>query len=86
MTAISKTTIDLARDGDAQALETLVRAVQGHVYHLSIRMLADPMAAQDATQEILIRIITKLSTFQGDSKFETWTYRVATNYLLTAKK
>lgn len=86
MTAISANTIDLAKDGDAQALETLVRAVQDHVYRLAVRMLADPMAAQDATQEILIRIVTKLSTFKGDSKFETWTYRVATNYLLTAKK
>ncbi|MEX0297830.1 MAG: RNA polymerase sigma factor, partial [Kordiimonas sp.] len=37
-------------------------------------------------QEILILVVTKLSTFKGDSKFHTWVYRVATNYLLTAKK
>lgn len=86
MSDISKITIELAKDGDAKALEILVRGLQDRVYHLARRMVYDPNIAQDATQEILIRIITKLSTFQGDSKFETWAYRVATNYLLTAKK
>lgn len=86
MSKIAKTTIDLAQDGDAIALEALVRGIQNNIYRLAMRMLADPQAAQDATQEILIRIVTKLSTFQGDSKFETWTYRIAVNYLLTAKK
>ncbi len=86
MTRVNKTDILLAQDGDAGALERLVRGVQDQVFKLAVRMLADPTAAQDATQEILIRIVTKLSTFRGDSRFETWTYRVATNYLLTARK
>ena len=34
----------------------------------------------------MILVATKLSTFRGDSAFTTWAYRVATNYLLTAKK
>ena len=86
MTRIGKIDIELAQDGDAKALESLVRGVQDRVHKLALRMLADPSLAQDATQEILIRIVTKLSTFRGDSSFETWTYRVATNYLLTARK
>lgn len=86
MTRISKSDIELAQDGDAKALEFLVRGVQDRVHKLALRMLADPNAAQDASQEILIRIVTKLSTFRGESSFETWTYRVATNYLLTARK
>lgn len=86
MNQISRDAVALAQDGDASSLETVVRGVQDNVYRLAVRMLADPDAAQDATQEILIRIVTKLSTFQGDSKFETWVYRVATNYLLTARK
>ncbi len=86
MSTIPDIVIQQAKDGDAAALETLVRAIQGTVYRLSTRMLADPLAAEDATQEILIRIITKLSTFAGESRFETWAYRVATNYLLTARK
>ncbi|NRB17860.1 MAG: RNA polymerase sigma factor [Rhodobacteraceae bacterium] len=75
-----------AQQGEAEALEQLVRQVQDRIHRLAIRMLVDPGLAQDATQEILIRVVTKLSTFNGDSKFETWVYRVATNYLLTAKK
>lgn len=86
MTRINNTDIELAQGGDAKALETLVRGIQDRVHKLALRMLADPTAAQDATQEILIRVVTKLSTFRGDSSFETWTYRVATNYLLTARK
>lgn len=86
MSDISTDMIARAKAGEAQALEAIVRAVQGKVYRLATRMLGDPEMAQDATQEILIRIVTKLSTFQGESKFETWAYRVATNYLLTAKK
>lgn len=78
--------VSRAQQGEAQALEQLVHAIQDRVHRLAFRMLADPERAQDATQEILIRVVTKLSTFKGDSKFETWVYRVATNYLLTAKK
>jgi RNA polymerase sigma factor (sigma-70 family) len=86
MSGLHQATIDLAKDGNTDALEALVVATQDQIYKLALRMLADTAAAEDATQEILIRIITKLSTFQGDSKFETWTYRIATNYLLTARK
>lgn len=75
-----------AKDGEADALSALVRSVQDGVFRLAVRMLADPDAAQDATQEILIRVITKLSTFNGDSRFETWVYKVAVNYLITARK
>jgi RNA polymerase sigma factor (sigma-70 family) len=75
-----------AKDGDAAALAELIKSAQDAVFRLSVRMLADLDAAQDATQEILIRVITKLSTFNGDSRFETWVYKVAVNYLITARK
>jgi len=44
------------------------------------------MDAEDATQEILIKILTNLSKYDGRSKFTTWTYRVASNYLISLKK
>jgi RNA polymerase sigma factor (sigma-70 family) len=56
------------------------------MYALSLRMLWHPQDAEDATQEILVRIITRLSQFDFRSRLMTWAYRVATNYLLDVKK
>ncbi len=75
-----------AQNGDKQALENIVIEIQDTIYYLAMRMLFHHDDAREATQEILIIIITKLSTFQFKSKFRTWVYRVASNYLLTTKK
>jgi RNA polymerase sigma factor (sigma-70 family) len=49
-------------------------------------MLFYPADAEDATQEILIKIITRLDSFHGESAFTTWVYSIASNHLLTARK
>jgi RNA polymerase sigma factor (sigma-70 family) len=72
--------------GDKDALEQLVRALQGDIYRLSLRMLCNREDAEDATQEILVRIVTHLSQFDFRSKLKTWAYRVAVNYILDVKK
>lgn len=72
--------------GDKSALEGVIAAIQDGLYYLALRMLANPDDAKDATQEILIKIITKLSTFKFQSQFKTWTYRIASNYLISEKK
>ena len=80
---------DLARraiDGDRDALDRLVRDVQGNVYGLALRMLWNREDAEDATQEILVRVVTRLSQFDFRSRLKTWVYRVAVNYILDAKK
>jgi len=75
-----------AQAGDKKALESVVLALQDSIYYLSLRMLIRPEDASEATQEILILVITRLSTFQFKSKFQTWVYRVASNYLLNTQK
>ena len=75
-----------AKAGDRAALESVVRAVQQDVYGLALRFLWHPQDAEDATQEILIRVITGLGGFRGDSRFRTWVYRVACNTLLTLRR
>ena len=72
--------------GDRDAVEGLVRAIQGDVYGIALRMLWHREHAEDATQEILIRVITHLSQFDFRSRLRTWVYRLATNYLLDVKK
>ena len=75
-----------ALDGDRDALDALVRALQGDIYGLALRMLWNREDAEDATQEILIRIVTHLSQFSFKSRLKTWAYRVAVNYVLDVKK
>lgn len=83
---IPETLVEQAKAGDLAALETLLGQVQPRLYNLALRMLWHPADAEDATQEILIRITTHLSQFRQESSFETWCYRIATNHLLTTRK
>lgn len=78
--------IDQAVSGDKRALSDLLVSVQDMLYNLSLRMLGSPQDAEDAVQEIMIKIITQLSSFRKESAFSTWVYRIATNYLINCKK
>jgi RNA polymerase sigma factor (sigma-70 family) len=93
MSRISRDDLDLldgiaraAARGDRQALSELCRELQHPMYRLALRFLGDPNDAQDACQEILIRIVTGLGTFEGRSKFSTWAYTVAVRSLLRTRK
>jgi RNA polymerase sigma factor (sigma-70 family) len=75
-----------AVEGDREALDRLARALQDDVYGLAIRMLWNREDAEDATQEILVRAVTRLSQFDFRSRLKSWVYRIAVNYLLDVKK
>ncbi|MDE6971615.1 MAG: RNA polymerase sigma factor [Lachnospiraceae bacterium] len=75
-----------ATAGDKKALETLITDVQDLVFNLSLRMLGSFPDAEDATQDILLKMITHLSSFRGDSSFTTWVFRIAVNHLKNYKK
>jgi len=78
--------VEEARRGDSDALEKIVLGIKDRIYGLAVRMLFLPSDAEDATQEILIKVITRLDRFRGESSFNTWVYRIASNYLLTTRK
>jgi RNA polymerase sigma factor (sigma-70 family) len=75
-----------AAEGDRDALSTLIRELQHPMYRLALRFLGHPDDAQDACQEILVRIVTHLSSFEGRSKFTTWAYTVAVRSLLRTRR
>ena len=75
-----------ARSGESDALEDLVRRHQPWIYNIAVRMLYHPQDAQDATQEILIKALTHLSSFEGRSTFRTWLYRIVVRHVLNAKR
>ncbi|MEO1011691.1 MAG: RNA polymerase sigma factor [Bacteroidota bacterium] len=77
--------VEKANSGDRDSLELIVLAIRDLVYNLSLKMLLFSEDAEDATQEILIKVVTHMSTFNYQSQFKTWVYRVATNYLINYK-
>ena len=70
--------IQNARDGDLDAFNSLVGAYQDMVYNQAYRVMGEPGAADDATQEAFISAYRKLHTFRGGS-FRGWLLRIVTN-------
>ncbi len=68
-----------ARDGDRQALETLVARFDRYVLGVALMVLGDRVEAQDAAQEALVKALRGLKGFKGKSAFRTWLYRVTVN-------
>ena len=75
-----------AQAGNREALEHLITRHQAWIYNIAVRMLYHPQDAEDATQEILFKALTRLSSFEGRSSFRTWLYRIAVNHVLNAKR
>ena len=75
-----------AVDGDKAALEEVIRLLCDPLYRLALRMTWRPADAEDATQEILIRVVTRLASWRGEAKLLTWAFRIGVNYLLNLRR
>src|SRR5437667_1002995 len=78
--------VELAKNGDRAALEKLILRHQAWIYNMAVRMVFRTHDAEEVTQEVLIKVITKLSTFKGESTFRTWLYRIVANHVLNMKQ
>lgn len=72
--------------GDKTSLENLIIKHQNFIYNVALAMVHDNNDAADITQEVLIKVITKLSTFKEESNFQTWLYRIVKNHFLNMKR
>ena len=78
--------IQSALSGDSNSLTKLLSEVKDSVFNLSLRMLGNIFDAEDATQEILLKIVMNLGSFKQQSRFSTWVYRIAVNHLITDQR
>jgi RNA polymerase sigma factor (sigma-70 family) len=75
-----------AMSGNRQALEELVVRYQPWIYNIAFRMVLVREDAEDITQEIVIKMLTKLSTYDpGKASFRTWLYRIVANHVINMK-
>ena len=74
--------IERAKQGDAEAFETLYNLHKRRVYSLCSRMTANTVEAEDLTQETFLQLFRKIGTFRNESAFSTWLHRMAVNVVL----
>jgi RNA polymerase sigma factor (sigma-70 family) len=73
-------------EGDSNALNQLIKIHEPFIYNVAWKYTNNPEEAKDLTQEVLIKVVTKLSTFKGNSAFKTWVYRIVVNQFLQTKR
>src|SRR6202162_2870532 len=71
--------VRLAQRGDSRAFEQIYRLHSPRVYAVCLRLVRDPMEAEDFTQEVFLQLFRKIHTFRGESAFSSWLYRLTTN-------
>jgi RNA polymerase sigma factor (sigma-70 family) len=68
-----------AAGGDRAALDELLRLIEPRVLRQVSRFLPYRQDAEEATQDVLLKVATRIGTFEGRSKFSTWLYEVTAN-------
>lgn len=82
-----ETLVELALSGDKKSLNKLIIQNQNYIFNIALKMLNVVEEAEDATQEVLIKVITKLSSYDASkAKFRTWLYRIVFNHILKIKQ
>jgi len=77
-----KATVRRAQQGDAAAFETIFQLHSRRVYALCLRMVNDPMEAEDLAQDAFLQLFRKIHTFRGESAFSSWLHRLTANVVL----
>ncbi|MGM0441269.1 MAG: RNA polymerase sigma factor [Elusimicrobiota bacterium] len=78
--------IEKAKAGNKNARGALVKKFERKVYNIALKITSDEEEAGDVVQETFKKVLEKLDTFRGDSKFSTWLYRVTVNTALMKKR
>ena len=85
VSAGDRTLVKRASRGDVEAFERLVQEHSGLVHRVALRVLGH-VEAQDASQEVWIRVWRNIKSFRGESAFSTWLYRIAMNTCLSVRQ
>jgi RNA polymerase sigma-70 factor (ECF subfamily) len=85
MSAEERALVSRASRGDVEAFSKLVGVHSALVRGVTLRMLGG-QEAQDASQEVWVRVWANMKGFRGDSAFSTWLYRVTFNTCLSFRR
>jgi len=82
MNSVADETVRKAQNGDREAFTQLIREHHPRVLLLCRSMMSDTASADDAAQEVFLKVFQRLGSFDGRSQFSTWLHRIAANHCL----
>ena len=71
--------VERVKNGDSKAFEELVVRHQKSIYYFVLRVLKNPLDAEDTVQRIFLLAYQNIKRFRADSTFKTWIYRIGIN-------
>ena len=87
MTEPNRHTIERCRRGDRNALRELFDTHGARVYTIARHFFdGDDARARDVTQDVFVKVMDRIATFEGASRFSTWLYRLTMNACLDVKR
>ena len=75
--------VERIQGGDSTAWGALLERREGQIYATCRRMVSDQEVARDLTQDVLVRLIEKIDTFDGRARFSTWMTRITMNLCIS---
>lgn len=81
--AEERTIIERLRSGEHEAFEVIFRRYVNRVYRQAVALVGNNADAEEVVQEVFLAIYQKAKSFQGNSAFSTWLYRLTVNVSLT---
>ena len=78
--------IEMAREGDSGAFETILERYEKPVFNAAYRIVANYEDAADVTQTVFLKVHQKLGTYRPEYKFFSWIYRIAVNEAINFAK
>lgn len=72
--------------GNQQQFKELIMRYQSRVYAVALKVANNQKDAEDISQEVFLQLYRSLSSFNGDSSFSTWIYRITMNKALDFKR
>lgn len=76
---VDELTLARARRGDMQAVAALYERFGRACYNLALRILGNPVAAEDVVQEVFVKLIDAIAHYRGDAPFRAWLKRLTAN-------
>src|ERR1700704_6794027 len=84
--SINAGVIRACQQGDREAFRLLFEAYKDRVFSIACYSLGNEAAADDVTQQVFVKLFTRIGQFRGDSEFTTWLYRLVINSCLDERR